>query len=207
MSTNDGEKKKEYKNALFYQRLFAFLIDVLIVSFASSILSTPFVDSEKMAKVEKQIPEIMEKYVSGEITAQEYFIEYSNAYYSLSRENGVTSIFSLLISVCYFVVYQLYTRGQTLGKKLLNIRVISTQGELFMDQMIFRSLLANFILVDIVTLASLVFSPKNIYIYLSTTVEILQYGFIFLSILFVIFRKDGRAIHDLFARTRVIREK
>ena len=192
---------------MFYQRLFAFLIDVLIVSFASSILSTPFVDSEKMAKVEEQIPEIMEKYVSGEITAQEYFIEYSNAYYSLSRENGVTSIFSLLISVCYFVVYQLYTRGQTLGKKLLNIRVISTQGELFMDQMIFRGLLANFILVDIVTLASLVFSPKNIYIYLSTTVEILQYGFIFLSILFVIFRKDGRAIHDLLARTRVIREK
>jgi uncharacterized RDD family membrane protein YckC len=57
------------------------------------------------------------------------------------------SLITILIEVLYFVVFQLYNGGQTFGKKITKIKVVSESNDLTMNQMIFRSLLSNYILV------------------------------------------------------------
>ena len=199
-------EKDENEKALFIQRFVAFLLDIILVGFVASLISVPFIDIEKTEKYQEQLTGVIEKLQKNEITVDEYISEYSSVYYKISRSEGMVSIISILVSVIYFVVYQVYTKGQTLGKKLMKIRVVSDTGELIYDQMIFRSLIADFILADIATFILMLFCPKSAFFYGVALIEGIQYILVFISILMIMRSKEGRAIHDKLVHTKVIRE-
>lgn len=203
-SKTSKEKKEQ---ALFVQRLVAFIIDMLLISLIASFIATPFVNTEKTAELEKQTSELIRQLQKEDINVQDYMNQYMNVYYKLARNTGVASLFVIFLNVLYFVVYQIYKKGQTLGKKLVNIRVVSDDGELTYNQMIFRSFIANFILVDILTFAFMIFSSKDVYFGATMIFQGIQYLIVFISVIMILNHNDGRAIHDKIAHTRVIREK
>ena len=196
----------ELKKALFLQRFIAFLVDMLIVSVVVAFISAPFVDNKKITKLEDQGVEIIQKLQKNEIDSQVYWKEYSNVYYKLARNSGIISLVTILFSVLYFVVYQIYAKGQTFGKKLLKIKIISLDGALFMNQMIFRAFIANFILFDIISFAVMLFSPKSIYLYMIVFIEIIKWIITFISVIMIMNKKDGCAVHDKLLHTMVVRE-
>ncbi len=196
----------ELKKALFLQRFIAFLVDMLIVSVVVAFISAPFVDNKKITKLEDQGVEIIQKLQKNEIDSQVYLKEYSNVYYKLARNSGIISLVTILFSVLYFVVYQIYAKGQTFGKKLLKIKIISLDGALFMNQMIFRAFIANFILFDIISFAVMLFSPKSIYLYMIIFIEIIKWIITFISVIMIMNKKDGCAVHDKLLHTMVVRE-
>lgn len=194
---------KELKKASFLKRLGAFIIDMLLVTIMASLLSMPFTDTKKVEKIESEQNEIVKQFQEQKITADEYLDRYVSVYYNLTRSTGAISLITILLEIIYFVVFQLYNGGQTLGKKLLKIKVVSNDGDLFMNQMIFRSLLANFILINIIKFALLLFSSKEIYMGLSLILESIQYIMIFISIL-MITGKNKDSIHDKLTHTSVV---
>ncbi len=200
------ERKDKQKKAMFLQRFFAFIIDMLIVSFIVSLVTTPFVDTKKISKLEEKSIEVVQKFQNREVDTKIYLEEYANIYYKLARNSGIVSLITILFNVLYFIVYQIYAKGQTLGKKMLKIKVVSNDGELFMNQMIFRAFIANFILFDIINFGIMLFSPKSIYLYLTVFVEIIQWIIVIVSIIMVMNREDGCAVHDRLAHTMVVRE-
>ena len=129
---------------------------------------------------------------------------YGSVYYSLSRNNGLMTFITIIIDVLYFVVFQLYSKGQTFGKKLFKIKVISDEGDLSMNQMIFRSLIANVILANIINFGLITFTSKNIYTEASVCISMIQYVMMFISIIMAT-TKEGRTIHDRVAHTRVVK--
>ena len=198
--------KVEKRKALLFQRLVAYIIDVLLITMLVSIVSIPFTNTKSLEKLEKKQQEIMIKYQEGKINSDTYFIEYSDVYYKMSRDTGFTTLITILLEVLYFVVFQLYNGGQTIGKKIMKIRIISDDGDLSMNQMIFRSFIANFILVNLVCFVILLFSSKNTYFVSSVLITCIQYLLVFISFIMVGRKKDGRAIHDKLVHTTVIRE-
>ena len=202
----ENENKIDKKKALFFQRFFAFLIDMLLLSFITSIITTPFVDSKKISSLNEKSVEITQKFQKNEIDNMTYLKQYSDIYYKKARSSGIISFVSLLLSVLYFVVFQIYEKGQTLGKKMLKIRVVSLDGDLFMNQMIFRSFIANFILFDIISFGVMLFSPKTVYFYIIIFVEMVQILITLISIIMIMNREDGSAVHDILAHTKVVRE-
>ena len=202
----ENENQIDKKKALFFQRFFAFLIDMLLLSFITSIITTPFVDSKKISSLNEKSVEITQKFQKNEIDNMTYLKQYSDIYYKLARSSGIISFVSLLLSVLYFVVFQIYEKGQTLGKKMLKIRVVSLDGDLFMNQMIFRSFIANFILFDIISFGVMLFSPKTVYLYIIIFVEMVQILITLISIIMIMNREDGSAVHDILAHTKVVRE-
>lgn len=201
----DSEKPGD-KRALFIQRFIAFIIDMVLVLLVTSIVSTPFVNTKKVEKIEKEQKQIIEKFQKQDIDVEEYYIDYSNVYYKLTRNTGIVSIITILLEVIYFVVFQLYNKGQTLGKKIMKIRVVAEDGDLFMNQMIYRSLLSNLILMHIITFILMLFSPKSVFFLLSFIVEMIQYLIMFISVIMISSKNGGYAIHDKLAHTKVIRE-
>ena len=195
-----------YNNALFVQRLVAFLIDVLLVSLIASFISAPFVNVEKISALEKKTSELMIQLQSEQISITDYSMQYIDIYYKLARYSGISSIIVIFLNVLYFVVFQVYNKGQTLGKKFVKIRVISENGELSYNQMIFRSFISNFILVDIIMFIFMIFSSKEIYFWATIVFQGLQYIVVFISIIMIMNHKDGRAIHDKIVQTKVLRE-
>ncbi len=202
-------KEKDYikEKALFFQRLLAYLIDFVVVLMIVSLLSVPFVRSNEEEKLQENASQLMEKFTSNNISMDEFTSEYVDIYYHLGRNNGFSSLISIFVGICYYVVYQTYRKGQTLGKKIMKIRVISDDGELFMNQMILRSFLANFILMDIGVYLFMLFSSKYVYFYSAGVLELIQYIMILISVIMVMYRKDGCSIHDKLVHTRVVREK
>ncbi len=196
--------KKE--KALFIQRVFAYIIDIVLISFAASLISSPFIDRDKVHKLEEETVTLLEDYGSNKISTNNYINHYSSLYYKMSETTGLTTIITIFLSVCYFVVYQVYTGGRTLGKKLMKIRVISEEGDLNYNQMIFRSFIADSILVDILCFVFMMILDGTNYFSVISIFQVIQFVVTVISIGMIAFNKNGYAIHDKISHTMVIRE-
>ena len=198
-------KKEVDEKPYFFQRLLAFLLDIFIVSIVASILSSPFIKTKEIEPLQTKYFEVMENYMNQKIDTNEYTAEIINIQYQLSQLNGIVTIITIIISILYFVVYQLYSNGQTIGKKIFKIKVVSTNKDLSMNQLIFRSFLANNILLDILSMIFVIFSSKSIYFYCVGLLSILQYVFIIISFFMIIFSKEGLGLHDRLVHTKVVK--
>lgn len=207
-SIESDKSSKDTEKALFVQRLCAFFIDAIVVFFIASLFATPFIDSKRSEDYENQLSNIYEKYMQQEISVDEFAIEYSNIAYNLARNNGIVSIVTIVVGILYYVVFQLYNNGSTLGKKLLKIRVVSTTGDdLSMNQLIFRSFIANSILLDILSIIFVIFAKRDTYFYCVGLFSTIQYIIVIISLFMVMYSKHGLAIHDRLVHTKVIKIK
>lgn len=199
-------EEEKHKKALFLQRFLAFCIDVILISLLASIITTPFMDKEKMEKIEKQEIQLLEQTKSQDFDVDDYIDSYMSINYKTARYSGLLSLVVIFLDVLYFVVYQMYKNGQTIGKKIMKIRIISDDGELSTNQMIFRSFLSNLILLSLLKYIFMLFGTKESYFYVSGVFELFQYLIMFISVIMIANRKDGKAVHDLLFHTSVIRE-
>ena len=204
VSKSDKECDKN-KKVLFTQRLCAYFIDVLIVSIIAGLISTAFIDSDKLNDLTKRL-----EYVTQEITtAQELdnlkFEEYIDACYDVARYQGIVVFVELIVVILYYVVYQIYNNGQTVGKKLTKIKVVSRNGELTMNQMIFRACLSTSLLTNLMSLIIISFSSKYGFFYGTLSFEMVSYCIFFVSVIMVMFSKKGYALHDKLFNTEVVK--
>lgn len=198
--------KEKNNKALFIQRFVAFLIDILLVYFVATLIATPFVNTDSISKLSESATDVLQKYSNGEISSSTYLVEAGNISYHLNRANGITSFVSVFLSILYFVVYQFYANGQTLGKKLMKIRVVNNDGEkLTLNSIIFRALIINSIFADMLLLAIITFSTENTYLYGASLVGVLDYFLIIVCGFMVMFSKSGRGLHDFIGHTKVVR--
>ena len=116
--------KAKGEKALFVQRFIAFLLDIFILSSIASLISYPFLDAKSIDKLNKNSSEVIEKYTTGEIDMDTYVDEVKGISYQLSQKQGVVSLVTLFLAVLYFIVYQYYNNGQTIGKKLMKINYL-----------------------------------------------------------------------------------
>lgn len=200
------DKDESDKKALFIQRFLAFIIDIVLVAFGASFLAIPFIDVSSIEKLNIEMNTVINSYMGSEIDEKTFLAESSSINYQLSRKSGTLTFITIFIEILYFIVYQLYNNGQTLGKKLLKIKVVSSNGEeLNMNQMIFRTLIINSILYGFIDFAFTIFAGQNTYFYGMLVVELIQYLVFFISGLMIMFSKSGKGLHDLVSYTKVVK--
>lgn len=201
--TSQGE---QFEKALFVQRFLAFLLDIVLVSVVASFISYPFLDMDSIQKLNESSVEVMENYTSGKIDEKEYFNESSTISYELARKQGVNTLVIIFLNILYFVVYQIKNNGKTLGKQILKIRVVdSANRDLSMNQMIFRGLIINSILLDMISFGVLIFANQSSYFYGVSFLAFIQFCILSVSTFMIMFGKDRRGLHDLVAHTDVVR--
>lgn len=200
------QKSKTSEKALFIQRLAAFILDVFIVSMVASLVSYPFLDLDSIDKLNEASTQIVDQYMTQKISIDNYVSESISISYEMARKQGVVSLITIFLNVLYFVVFQIKNDGQTIGKKLLKIKIESTSDDkLTMNQMIFRSLIINSILVDMVSFCFLLFTNREAYFYGAGVLSIVQFVIIALSGFMVMFSEKRRGVHDMIAHTNVVR--
>lgn len=202
---------KSEENAYFIKRLGALILDMIIVSTVVSMLTFFVNNNSNYEKLTKEYNDVMEQAMDKKTSPKEYkklLSKASDISYDLSKQTVVVSFVSLTMYILYFIVFQFYNKGQTIGKKLMKIKIESNDGkDLTMNQLAVRSLIINSILANLILLAVIILGSKDIYFVSSTTVSMIQYIIIFTTAIMILFRKDKRGLHDVITNTKVINEK
>lgn len=167
---------------------------------ASSVYKDIIIEKIEDRKLTKKEYQELVKTINNEFdtVAKEYV-------YILNKNNKVYTIITLIFTLLYFGVLQYLLKGQTIGKRLLKIKVVSaTDKKLNVLTYILRSLIVNDVLLNTVGVLFLLLASKNVYItadsILGTLISICEAIIIFT----VMTREDSRGLHDLLFGTKVI---
>ena len=191
----------------FFPRLVAYIIDVTLVSIVCSGILFLFPKNENYSKYLKEYQEVQTNFIDNKIEADEYIHKVADITYDIDYSNVLSMIVEVVLLILYFIVFQFYNKGQTFGKKLMKLRVVNNNGnELTLNQVTCRALIIDSILINLFMIAALLFSVRNYYYYASLSLQILSGIIIFVTLMMIFFRKDGRGLHDVVTGTKVIQE-
>lgn len=164
--------------------------------------------------------EIIAKYYEDEkITADEYDSisseidkQYTNIAqdynYELQKLGIYNSIVTLSTTLVYFGIIAYIFKGQTLGKKLLNLQIVSANDKkLTIFNYLLRSLIVNNVLLNGINLIFLGFASKETFLSCNNIISLLVSLIEATIIYLVIIRTDHRGLHDLICNTKVIETK
>ena len=190
----------------FIERLGAYLLDALIISFIFYIICLGFGNYTDNSK--KIMEELDNKLVNGLITTEEYIEQYKDVLYDYQKANVLQSGISVALTIAYYVVFQYMNKGQTLGKKILKIKVVDkdTKEPISILKGFLRSFIILSILSGTLSILFLYILNRNNYFIGYSVILFLEGIFTLTSIILVLYRKDGRGLHDMMAKTIVVKE-
>ena len=187
---------------LVFKRIGAYILDCIIMFFALTIVSLFIPVFGNVENLNNRTIEVMDKYINQEITQDKFVEESNNINYEISKATYIQTISGIVIYILYFVVFQSYNNGQTLGKKVFKIKVVKTNGENpDINSLISRCLIPYGILVNFVLVVLILFASKEFYLNFSNVLNNMHSIVIFITVIIMFIK--GRGIHDYLADTKV----
>lgn len=136
---------------------------------------------------------------------EEYEEKIKNYSYKLSKLSSIQKIISMLCILLYFVVFQYYFNGQTLGKKIMKIQIVSNnEKQLTILNYFIRSLILNELVINIISIICILILNKNNYLIYSQIIYYVTYVLEMTIIFMIMFDKNNRGLHDFASNTKVI---
>jgi len=171
----------------------------------------------KLLKLDnKYLKLLKEKYEDKKLTEEEYNevieslnLKYkdvdTNYSYKLLKYSLIPTIVNLMCVMLYFIVIQFYFGGQTLGKKILKLKVISNNDKkLNIVNFLIRSLLVNELFINVLNVIFLLVLSKGNYLVYNKIIYVITY-ILEMAILFtIVFDKNNRGLHDYISNTKVV---
>lgn len=195
----------EEDKPFFFPRLVAYIIDTVIVFALMLGLAFILPANENHRKYMDEYETIQAQLIDGKMNKNEFTNRYKDVVYDLDYTNTLVSLSQIVLFILYFIVFQYYNKGQTIGKKIMGIKVVSTKGkDITLNQIAIHSLIANSIIINLLLVASVLFIGREYYYYASLGLQLINYFVIIVALLMIIFRKDGKGIHDVLANTKVV---
>lgn len=208
-------------NKYVYRRISAFLIDIFLVTFVSTIFSSisyvnPFIENYKVAYDEyREIYKSESESVLTNPTIKNV-VDYSNKMskqiYKIDYSMLFNNIYYLVFSFLYFVLFAYFTNGQTLGKKLFKLKVVRQDGEkVKLSNLMLRTFLSGssiFMGVNIIVIIQLLLLmiPQNqVYFYAILFSSMISYVIEIIGLV-LLFSKEHRSLDDIIGSTKVIDE-
>lgn len=186
------------------KRAIAYVIDMIIVSLVFSIITVFFSMSSNYKKLNKELDSVTNEFLNKEINMDTYIHKQADISHDIDKEIIMFNVLNGFLLVGYFVILPYYYNGQTIGKKLMNIKIVSKNGTLTINQLIIRALVIDGIGSLIIMLSLVYILNGYSYFVASTILEIVEMILTIISIVLIIRKEDHRAVHDLLSGTEVI---
>ena len=201
---NKEKREKPY----FFRRVVAYVIDLLFVTLLATAISMVFIDNTTYNKRAEELKVLVEKATKKEITQDEYNKEYETLNYYITKEGVETNIVNCGVALVYYVILCYFCHGITLGKFFMKLRIDSANGkELNVGNYLIRALFVNLILSNLTSIICVYSMSKETFISVYPKISSVLSIFLLATMLFMMYREDGRGLHDLMSNTRVISTK
>lgn len=200
-------------------RVSAFLIDVLFVIILTTITANVYQVNPYLYDTDKAYKEYNELYNDTleniDVNNPEIPTKLKNAMYKYDKTNTYLYLWYMIFGVLYFVLFQFFNNGQTLGKKLFKLRVVNEKEENpNIIQYIVRFLINGttlimgvhlLILIKVIVLlvgcsGSMYYDIHMILQSVSILIEVILVGTLIVN-------KNNKMFNDFIARTKVIEVK
>ena len=188
--------------------IIAYIIDILIVTIFTTLAGrieflNPRMDDYN--KTYEQYVKLTEKYNNKKVKQKEYEKQMIDINYRLNKENLSNGIITISSLVLYFGIIQWLLKGQTVGKKILKLKVTSNEDKkINILNYLIRTIILNNIIFRIAIMVGPYFMNKNIYYNYSSILSLCESIIESAILLMVVMRKDNRGLHDIIAGTKVI---
>lgn len=191
-----------------YKRLIAYILDMLIIYIISSLIFT-IVFRNDYQKYTEATEDYFNKItnIAKETKDKNKMVDNVNEIsYNYIKLGTTQTIFVITTEIIYFIFIQFFLNGQTLGKKLLKIKIVPLEGEkLEAGLFVLREIVLLVIPIRVVDLIALLTTGMNTYLKINNLTSNLNSIISILIIGTILFRQDERGIHDLISKTKVIR--
>lgn len=203
------------KDANILKRITAYLLDiVLIYTFMILITNIRFINPtyDKLVSTSNEYTEVMENYADGKITEEEMLDLNKEYTYKITKYSISTNIVVIVTIFAYFGLFQKFNKGQTLGKKIMKIKVTGIDNkEISLGKYLLRILPTYYVYIG--SIIPLTINSVLVFVLNSSSFSIVNtiiiYSFFILNIVSLVImniRKDKRGIHDLISGTKVVFE-
>ena len=192
------------KKVIVRKRIFAFLIDMFIVSFIVSLI---FIgkDTRVSDKRNREMMKVINDFSSEKITTEEYLNKYSEIIYLNSQDNFNENLVYLIVSLGYFLIFQYLNGGASIGKSLMKIRIVNRdKKEVKFWQLLVRVGLVNEVFPMILMLIIVKITSGFNFMISYGVVGFLENLILIACVVSLLIRKDGNAIHDILSGSKVI---
>ena len=174
---------------------------------------------KKYEKAEKKYEDAKEDYKDKKITKKEYnkkkseYNEYKKDYekkikkynYNISKNSVISTIISIAVVVAYFAIFQFSMGGQTLGKKIMKLKVVSAKDrELNIFNYLIRCAILNGVIVNLLLVIFVNTMDVNSFYMANYVVSNIQSIIEIVIIIMIFMTSDARGLHDYIAGTKVI---
>ena len=174
---------------------------------------------KKYEKEEKKYEDAKADYKDKKITKKEYnkkkseYNEYKKDYekkikkynYNISKNSVISTIISMAIVIAYFAIFQFSMGGQTLGKKIMKLKVVSAKDrELNIFNYLIRCAILNGVIVNLLLVIFVNTLDVNSFYMANYIVSNIQSIIEIVIIIMIFMTSDARGLHDYIACTKVI---
>ncbi len=189
------------------KRIWAFFIDYLLVSLFLTMVYQIRILNPNYEKYN----ETYEKYTEliSDLDSNEYlsFIEskdYKLINYDLSKYSISLVCINLIVYILYFGGFQFWNKGQTIGKKIMKIKLVSKKDNLKLWQCLLRTVILYSILFEVIKVIVITFVSVNKFYFINNILSVASSFLFYTIVLCILFRKDGRGLHDILCDTDVV---
>lgn len=190
--------------ANFGKRLSAYIIDIAILSIVLFLTNIIIPKSNEIKNLNASLDVLNEQYLNQEISFEEYSNNYSEINYKLDRQNISYTIVNIIFVIGYFILLPYFSNGQTIGKKLLKIKVIKQDGNLNIIGLIIRNLIINGLAYMLIITLLLYTLPAYIYFVTTSILSVIQLVLMIVITMSIIKSNNNLVIHDRLSHTKVV---
>ncbi len=195
------------------RRICAYLLDIIFIFLiASLITSIRFINPtyEKYNETYEKYSEVLNDYTDKKISEEEFVEQNRTNFYYLSKYSVSYNIAVIVVVIAYFVLFQKFNGGQTIGKQIMKIKVVNLEEKdasllSYLGRTIFSFYIYAGSIIPMVLNTILVFILNSkYYMNVSYIISYSYLAFAIISLVMMCNRKDKRGLHELISKTKVI---
>ena len=159
---------------------------------------------ENLMKLRSELNIVNELRANKEYKASEHFERYTVITQQIDQECIIYKVLNIIFILGYFTILPYFWNGQTIGKRVMKIKVMSEEDEkVTIVNYLIRNLI-NGLGHVILILLFLYLLPNKMYFAVQLILSFIQIILVMTSIYMILYRKDKRGLHDVFSGTKVV---